>query len=150
MFTRLRYETAIPTFVQLAVATFFVILGGVADTVENCDSASDCVANSFLWLVIAFMVGGWFIAMSALGYLAQTKRNYKLARLLIAGELFTAFITFMLLKNPSSPLSFIGSAIIFVLAIWTIVLAWRLYQARGARIVAGSPSSRPRRRPQAK
>jgi hypothetical protein len=146
----IRYETAITTFAQLAVATLFVMLGGVFDTVKHCTEASDCVANSFLWLIIVFMVAIWFIMLCSLGYLAQEKRSYKLARLLIAGELFTAFITFMLFSHPSSPISAIGALTVFGLSVWTIILAWRIYKARGSRIVTPAQKTRPRRRPTAR
>lgn len=143
----LRYQTATATFVQLAVMTLLVIVGGIMDVAKNCENSSECVVNSFLWIIIAFMLAGWYAVLFAIGYFAQEKRSYKLARLLIAGELFTAFISLMLIRNPSSHYSRFGALIALLLAVWVMVLAWRIYKARGSRITtARSGQSRPRRR----
>lgn len=143
----LRYQTATATFVQLAVMTLLVIIGGIMDVAKNCENSSECVVNSFLWIIIAFLLAGWYAVLFALGYFAQEKRSYKLARLLIAGELFTAFISLMLIKNPSSFYSGLGAIIALLFAVWVIILAWRIYRARGSRITAPrSGATRPRRR----
>lgn len=144
----LRYQTATATFIQLAVMTLLVIVGGIMDVVKNCESSAECVTNSFLWIIIAFMLACWYTALFAIGYFAQEKRSYKLARLLIAGELFTAFVALMLVKNPSSTYSRIGALVALCFAVWTIVLAYRIYKARGSRITTPSSKSskRPRRR----
>src|SRR6188768_1323611 len=99
---KLQYQTATATFIQLAIMTLLVIIGGVKDVASNCENSSECVTNSFLWIIIIFMLALWYVALFAIGYLAQEKRNYKLARLLIFGELFTAFVALMLARHPSS------------------------------------------------
>jgi uncharacterized membrane protein YqjE len=145
---KLRYQTATATFIQMAVMTLLLIIGGIMDVTKNCENSSECVTNSFLWIIIAFLFGGWYATLFAIGYFAQEKRSYKLARLLIAGELFTAFIALMLVKNPSSFYSGLGAIIALLFAAWVILLAWRIYKARGSRISSSSRSSsnRPRRR----
>lgn len=143
----LRYQTATATFIQLAVMTLLVIVGGIMDVAKNCENSSECVTNSFLWIIIAFLMAGWYAALFAIGYFAQENRSYKLARLLIAGELFTAFIALMLVKNPSSFYSGLAAIIALIFAVWIIILAWRLYKARGSRIsTTRGGSNRPRRR----
>lgn len=145
---KLRYQTATATFIQLAVMTLLVVLGGIMNLAKNCENSSECVVNSFLWIIIAFMMACWYAALFAIGYFAQENRSYKLARLLIAGELFTAFIALMLVRNPSSFYSGLGAIIALVFAVWIIILAYRLYKARGSRIPTTRTSSanRPRRR----
>lgn len=144
---KLRYHTAFATFIQLAVMTLLVIFGGILDVAKNCENSSECVVNSFLWIIIAFLMAGWYAALFALGYFAQENRNHKLAGLLIAGELFTAFVALMLVKNPSSFYSGMGAIIALVFAVWVIILAWRIYKARGSRIsTTRSGANRPRRR----
>ena len=144
----LRYQTATATFIQLAVMTLLVIVGGIMDVAKNCENSSECVTNSFLWIIIAFLMAGWYAALFAIGYFAQENRSYKLARLLIAGELFTAFIALMLVKNPSSFYSGLAAIIALIFAVWIIILAWRLYKARGSRIstTRSGSGNRPRRR----
>lgn len=145
---KLRYHTAFATFIQLAVITLLVIIGGIMDVAKNCENSSECVVNSFLWIIIAFLLAGWYAALFALGYFAQENRSYKLARLLIGGELFTAFIALMLIKNPSSFYSGMGAIIALIFAVWIVVLAWRIYKARGSRIstTRSGGTNRPRRR----
>lgn len=145
----IRYQTSTATFVQLAVMTLLVIMGGIADVAKNCENAAECLTNSFLWIVIAFIIACWYAVLFAIGYFAQEKRSYKLARILILGELFTAFVALMFLRTPSSLLGVITSGAAIVLAAWTIVLAWRIYKARGSRITTPAKRTsgqRPRRR----
>lgn len=143
----LRYQTATVTFIQLAIMTLLVVVGGIMDVIKNCENSTECVTNSFLWIIIAFMLACWYAALFAIGYFTQEKRSYKLARLLIAGELFTAFVALMLAKNPSSTYSRVGALVALFFAVWTIVLAWRIYKARGSRITTPpSKSKRSRRR----
>jgi uncharacterized membrane protein len=145
----IQYQTSTATFVQLAVMTLLVILGGVTDVAKNCENAGECLTNSFLWIVIAFMLACWYAMLFAIGYFAQEKRSYKLARVLILGELFTAFVALMFLRTPSSLLGAVTSGAALLLAVWTIILAYRLHKARGSRITKASKktsSQRPRRR----
>ncbi len=143
----MRYHTATATFIQLAVMTLITTIGGVLDVAKNCENSSECVTNSFLWIIIVFMLAGWYSALFAIGYFTQEKRSYKLARLLILGELFTAFVAFMLARNPSSTYSRIGSLIALFFAAWVTILAYRIYKARGRRITTTrSGNYRPRRR----
>lgn len=145
---KLHYQTATATFIQLAVMTLLVVIGGIMNLAKNCENSSECVTNSFLWIIIAFLIACWYGTLFALGYFAQENRSYKLARLLIAGELFTAFIALMFIKNPSSFYSGFGAIIALLLAVWVIILAWRIYKARGSRIPTStrSNSRRPRKR----
>lgn len=145
---KLQYQTGTATFIQLAVMTLLITIGGVRDVAKNCDTSTECVANSFIWLVIAFFIAGWFAALFALGWFAQDKRSYKFARILITAELFTAFISFMLLRNPSSTYSTVGAAISLALALWVCLLGWRIYRIRDQRVTARTmAAARPRRRP---
>lgn len=145
---KLRYETAITTFIQLALIALLIIIGGVIETIKECqDGASSCVASSFLWLVMLIFGSGFFVCLSALGYFAQAKRSRRLAILLILAELGIAAISFKFLTNPSSVLSGLGSFAMLGLSLWTVVLAYRLTRAKGGRIVAKTRTTRARRRP---
>lgn len=139
-----RSQTGTATFIQLAVVTFFVVIAGVTDLFKNCEVGTECVANSFLWIVIIFMVALWFFILSGLGYAVQMKRSRRLAKLLILGELFTAFLAFMIFSHPSGPLSFIGGLVTFLLALATALMAFRIHQAKGGRVTT-TPTGRQRR-----
>jgi uncharacterized BrkB/YihY/UPF0761 family membrane protein len=143
----LRYETGITTFLQLALAALFVVVGGVSDMIKSCqDGASSCVTSSFLWMVILLFVIGFFMSLTALGYFAQTKRSSRLAKLLLITELGIAAISYKLLTASSSILSTVGVFIILCLALTTVWLAWRIIRAKGRRIVASTrPPARARR-----
>jgi hypothetical protein len=140
----LRSQTGVATFVQLAAVTFFVVIAGVTDLVKNCDVGSSCVANSFLWIIIVFMVALWFFILSGLGYAVQMKRSRRLAKLLILAELFTAGIAFMIVSHPSGPLSLIGGLVTLLIALGTALMAFRVHQAKGGRVV-NTPGGRQRR-----
>ena len=144
----LRSQTGTATFVQLAVVTFFVVLAGIGDMIKVCDSATTCVANSFIWIIIIFMVALWFFILSGLGYAVQMKRSRRLAKLLIAAELFTAFLAVMVFSHPSGPLSLIGGLATFAIAIATAIMAFRVHQAKGGRVVntTGGRQRRARKR----
>lgn len=144
----IRYHTALATFIQLAVMTLLVIIGGIMDVAKNCENSNECVTNSFLWIIIAFMLAVWYFGLFGLGYLAQEKRSRRLTKILIAGELFTALVALMFLKNPSSLYSGIGAGLALLFAVWIIFLAYRIHQAKGGRITTTkqSGSNRPRRR----
>jgi len=139
-----RSQTGTATFIQLAVVTFFVVIAGVTDLFKNCEVGTECVANSFLWIVIVFMVALWFFILSGLGYAVQMKRSRRLAKLLIAAELFTAFMAFMIFTHPSGPLAFIGGLITCLIALATALMAFRVHQAKGGRVV-NTPTGRQRR-----
>lgn len=144
----MRYHTSLATFIQLAVMTLMVIVGGIIDVAKNCENSNECVTNSFLWIIIAFMLALWYFGLFGLGYLAQEKRSRRLTKLLIAAESFTAFVALMFLKNPSSVYSGIGAAVALFFALWIIFLAYRIHKAKGGRITTTkhSGSTRPRRR----
>lgn len=144
----LRFHTALATFIQLAVMTLLVIFGGIMDVAKNCENSNECVTNSFLWIVIAFMLALWYFGLFGLGYLAQEKRSRRLAKFLIAGELFTAFVALMFLKNPSGLYSGIGAGVAVLFAVWIMILAYRIHKAKGGRITTTKQPSgtRPRRR----
>lgn len=143
----LRTHTSLATFIQLAVMTLLVVVGGLMDVIKNCESSNECVTNSFLWIIIAFMLAIWYFGLFGLGYLTHEKRSRRLAKFLIAGELFTFFVALMFMKNPSSTYSAVGAGVALFFAAWIILLAWRVYKAKGGRITnTKATNTRPRRR----
>jgi hypothetical protein len=149
---RLRYETGIATLIQFAVVTILAFINQFASIVSTClKHDGDCVSNSLVSLILVILVAIWLGFISALGYAAQDKRSKRLAQFLIGAEGMNALISLFNAKHFPNALGLITSLIDLTLAVWVIVLAWRLMRANGGRIVASSArtasASRARRRP---
>jgi protein-S-isoprenylcysteine O-methyltransferase Ste14 len=70
-----------------------------------------------------------------LGYAAQERRSSRLAKLLIAAEILAALIYLYDTQHALSILERLTNLGSCLLALWVIVLAWRLSRAKGGRIV---------------
>ena len=139
---KLRYETGIATLIQLAAVMFFIVANNVANLINDCFVQDrGCVEPAFVSIVIIFFTGLWFVFLSVIGFAAQDKRSHKLAKLLIAGEVFTALIALALLRYPGTVFVALSAIITIAAAVWISILAYRLSKAKGGRIV-----QRPRRR----
>ncbi len=93
--------------------------------------------------IVFILTAGWFAAIWLLAYTAQDRRSKQLARLLIAAEAATFVIALFNAKHHTDILSLVTSLTDMVLAVWVIVLAFRLMRAKGKRVVA---RQRPRAR----
>jgi len=144
----LRYQTGTATLVQLVVMLLLNFVNGVASSVSACTSHSGCVSNIVTTCLFVIVLAVWLIFLSMLGYTAQDKRSRAIARLLIAAEALVALVALFDIKHYPNLLGLLTSVIDFALAVWVIVLAYRLSKAKGGRIVA-SPKARTRRRPSA-
>jgi hypothetical protein len=85
-----------------------------------------------------------------LGYAVQERRSRKLTATLIGAEGITAIVALFSVKHHLDALSFATSLIDFVLSIWVLLLAARIFLAGESRVVAhrrGSGRARVRRRP---
>jgi len=94
-----------------------------------------------LIFLIVFALGFLLV----LGYAAQERRSSRLAKLLIAAECFAAFAYLYDVKQTPSGLERITNLISCLLAIWVIILAWRLARAKGGRVVKIRSRQRPAR-----
>lgn len=133
---KLHYQTGTATFIQLAVVLFLIVLNNIITLVQRCVGNSiNCVGDAFVSLVMIVFAGAWFGFLSVLGYAAQDKRSQRLATALIVAQVGTAFAALAMMRLPGSWYVAVSAAIVFVIAIWVIVLAIRLRQAKGRRIV---------------
>jgi len=140
---RLKYETGVATLIQFVVLVFLNIGTGVTSAATTCRSDStNCVSNLLVSLIIFLSISVWFGAIWILGYAAQDRRSKGLARVLIVVEAFTALLAFgftyfnvKAIRN-TPILSLITGLIALILALWIIILAYRLSQADGGRIMA--------------
>lgn len=144
---KLTYETSIATFIQFMVLSLLNILTGINSIVTECRAQDgSCVTGIFTSFVFYMLIALWFGVIWALGYLAQERRSRRLAQLLICAEGLIALIAYFNIKHHGGTLSLITSAIDLILAIWVIVLAFRLMRAKGGRIVSKQRSRRRRQR----
>jgi hypothetical protein len=142
---KLKYETAIATLIQFVTLTILNVGTGVDSIVSTCRSShSDCVSNMLVSLIFFLLTAAWFGFVWVLGYAAQDRRSKRLAQVLILVECLIAIVALFNAKHHNDLLSLATSLVDIALAIWVIVLAFRLMRADGGRIVA---KSRPRKRP---
>ena len=133
----LRYETGIATLVQFIVATLLSFLNGGASIISTCHSSSagECASNALVSLILIILTVIWLGILLALGYTAQERRSGNIAKVLIAAESLSALVYLFDAKQSPATSDRITNAVAFILAVWVILLAWRLSRAKGGRIV---------------
>jgi protein-S-isoprenylcysteine O-methyltransferase Ste14 len=146
---KLTYETATATRAQFIIISFLGIPNGLNSIITTCkDSHSDCFANTFLSFIYFILIVAWFGFLWVLGFAAQDRRSKRLATILIAAEALVLLISLFNARHHNDILGLVTSLIDAVLASWVIMLAWRLRQAGGGRVVSRG-RTRQRRRPTA-
>jgi hypothetical protein len=138
---KLTYQTAVATLIQFIVLGLLNIANGIDSVVTTCrHSGGDCVGNLISSLIFYILIVGWFGFVVVLGYTAQERRGKRLAQLLIAAEglimLVALFNIKLTLKYQSGALSLLTSSVDVILALWVIMLAYRLMRSGGGRITA--------------
>lgn len=135
--TYLTYETGIATFIQFVTLSFLNFINGVDSIVSGFRADDgDGFSNMLVTMIYVMLLVGWFAFLWVLGYAAQDRRSKRLAQVLIAAESLVALISAFNAKHHPSTLGLITSLIDLVLALWVIVLAFRLMRAGGGRVVA--------------
>ncbi|HWB39118.1 MAG TPA: hypothetical protein VG604_02635 [Candidatus Saccharimonadales bacterium] len=141
---RLTYETGRATFIQFVVLSLLNIGDQANQAVTGCKQG--CAVSLLTSVVFYMLVVFWFAAVWVLGMIAQRSRNKRLAQLLIGAELLVIAVALVInIRHATDALSFITSFVDIVLAIWVIILAFRLMRAGTGRVVR----TRQRRRPTA-
>ncbi|MGH7142101.1 MAG: hypothetical protein ACREF5_01335 [Candidatus Saccharimonadales bacterium] len=142
---RLRYETGVATLVQFIVAVSLSSLNGIISIIGGCTACAnaDCVSNTLVSLILIILIVIALGFLLVLGYAAQERRSSRLAKTLIAFEVLAALIYLFDAQHTPNIIDRITNLITFVVAVWVILLAWRLATAKGGRIVR----SRQRRNP---
>ncbi len=141
---KLKYQTAIATFIQFITLAFLNIGTGAVSVITTCRANNgNCVSNLLVSLIFFILITLWFAFVWILGYAAQEQRSKRLAQALIVAETFIAIFALFDIKHHSDPLSLATSIIDLCLSAWVISLSYRLMKAGGGRIVA---KQRPRQR----
>ena len=136
---KLKYQTAIATLIQFITLTLLNVADTLNSVITTCRSSHpDCVSNTILSLIVFLLIAGWFAFVWIIGYLAQEKRSKKLALLLILIEAIIGLFALFNAKHHTDILSLLTSLIDLGLAVWVILLAFRLVRADGGRVVTRS------------
>jgi len=143
-----RYQTGISTLAQFITMTALNLISTLIISINGCiKSSGECVGDTTLNLLFLLVLAAWFGFLWVLGYAAQDRRSKNLAMALIGAEAIVTAAALLDLRHAPNPYSFITSLTDAGLAIWTIVLAWRLIKAGQGRIVSTRPRARKRRQP---
>jgi hypothetical protein len=108
------------------------------------------VGDSFVSLVFVILLGVWLGIVSTIGYAAEEKRSRRLAIVLIGCEFLIFMVAAFNARHTTNLFERLTSLTDLFIAIWIMVLAFRLARANGGRIVSRSRASAPtqaRRRP---
>jgi len=134
---KLTYQTGIATFIQFVSLSLLNIANGANSVVATCrHDSTNCISNLIVSLIFFMLTVAWFAAVWLLGYTAQDRRSKRLAQLLIAAEGFIALIALFNAKHHTDLIGLGTSLIDLALALWIIVLAFRLMRAGSNRVVA--------------
>jgi len=142
----LRYQTGVATITQLIIMLVLNFITQTQAAVQACVDHTGCVSGIVINALFVIVLAIWLLFLSALGYMAQDKRSRRFATALIACEGLVVIVTFFNMRHFPNKLGLITSIVDCALAIWVIVLAWRIRQAGGGRIVAKA-TTRPRSAP---
>ena len=132
---KLTYETGTATLIQLIVLGLLNIATGIGSTVHACRTDNDCLGNVLINFVFYVVLVGWFVVVASLGFAAQIRRSRRLAQLLICAEGLIALVALFNAKHHNNLLELITSLVDLALAVWIILLAWRLMKAGSGRVV---------------
>ena len=134
---RLRYETGIGTLVQFIATAVLSFLTTLVSIIGGCTGGvgANCVSNALVSLILLIIIIFALGFLLVLGYAAQERRSSRLAKFLIASEILAALIFLYDTQHALSIFDRLTNLASCLLAIWVIVLAWRLSRAKGGRIV---------------
>lgn len=133
---RLKYQTAIATFIQFISLVFLNVGTGAVSIISTCHSnGSDCVSNTLVSLIFFILITIWFAFVWILGYAAQEQRSRRLSQALIVAEICIAVVALFDIKHRSNVLGLITSIIDLGLSVWVMLLAYRIVRSGGGRIV---------------
>jgi hypothetical protein len=144
---RFKQEVGIITLVQFITMCMLGIVNGLYSIIATCIKHDECISNAIVSIIYFLLLAVWFGFLWILGYSAQERRSKRLFQALIMAEGLVALVSLFNAKHHPDFLGLFTSLVDFVLAVWIIILAWRLMRAGPGR---ATPSSRRRVRSQAK
>ncbi len=133
---KITYQTSIATFIQFIILSLLGIANGANSVVTTCrHDSTNCVSNLIVSLIFFILTALWFGAIWILGSIAQERRSRRLAQLLIAAEAGIALVAYFNAKHHNNILDLTTSVLDLGLAVWVILLSYRLMRLGGGRAV---------------
>ena len=146
---KLSYETGKATLVQFIVMGILNLATGLNSIISSCHSGKDCMTQAIVSPIYYILLTGWFASLWVLGYLAQERRSKWLARLLICAEGLVAIVALFNSRHHNDFIGLVTSVADLILALWVMLVAFRLMLAGSGRVAVsrqGSGRNRPRQR----
>jgi len=146
---KLTYQTGTATLIQFLVLSLFTLASQVDSIVTTCrKDGSNCISNLITSIILYILVAVALGTIWLIGYSAQQRRSRRLAQLLICVEGLIFLIALLSIKvslRQNKSILGLGTSFgVAILAVWVIILAFRLMRSGGKRITA---RPRARRRP---
>jgi hypothetical protein len=144
---KLTYQTGIGTMIQFILLSFLALGSQAVSVVTECTSKDgNCIGNLLTSIIFYMLVAVVFGSIWIIGLWAQDRRSKRLALMLIGIEGIIAAVSLFSLKlslhGHKNVFGLAASFLIFVMACWIALLAYRLMRAEGGRV---SPGRRQRR-----
>jgi FlaA1/EpsC-like NDP-sugar epimerase len=143
---KLTYQTGIATLFQFLLLSFLTLASQIVSVVSTCRKDSgNCIGNLSISIILYLLVAIIFGDIWLLGYAAQSWRSKRLAQLLICVEGFIALVALFSVKLSLSNKNIaetVGSLCFLALAVWIIILAFRLMRSGGKRITGNQQRRR--------
>jgi hypothetical protein len=148
---KLTYQTGIAAFIQFLVLSFLTLASQLVSVVSTCrQDSGNCISNLITSTILYILVAVVFGSIWLIGAGAQSRRSRRLAQLLICIEGFIALVALFSLKlSLHTHKNIVGLAASFgilALALWIIVLAFRLMRSDGGRVVTQGGNRKRQRR----
>lgn len=140
-----KYQVSVITLFQFITISFLGIANGLYSIISTCIAHDECISNALVSIIYFLLIAIWFGFLWVLSYTAQERRSRKLIYMLIAAEGLVALVALFNAKHHPDILGLITSVVDFILALWVILLAFRLMRAKGGRVVVKQPRRRRRR-----
>jgi len=143
---KIRYQTGTATIVQLVVMLLLNFATALQAIITSCVHHDSCVSGIVINFLFLIVLAVWLMLLAALGYMAENRRSRKFALVLLAGEALVAVVTFFNIRHFPNILGLITSIVDFSMAIWVIILAYRLRKSITSTVSLAPAGQRPRRR----
>jgi hypothetical protein len=147
---KLTYQTGIATFIQFLALSFLTLASQLVSVVTTCHKdGSNCISNLITSTILYILVAVVFGSIWLIGSGAQSRRSRRLAQLLICTEGFIGLVALFSLKlslHGKNVIGIVASSGILALAVWIIILAFRLMRSGGGRVVTQGGNRRRQRK----
>lgn len=131
-----RIKTGVATLIQFIFGTALAFIGTIVSIVSGCKNGStDCVSNAFVSLLLVILTVAAYGILLGVGYIAQDRRNPRLALALIGLEFVGSVIFLFDTRHATGFFDRSTNLLSFLIAAWVTFIAFRQFRARGRRMV---------------